>query len=87
MPPPTILVTKELSKVQLMLITYTREMTRALDDIGTRHTERLFNQEKMFMERLLETHMRTEQRLDGARKQHASSAGSLMLSWRIRWMI
>ena len=79
MPPPTILVTEELSKVQLKLIADMRDLTRAIDKIGTRHTERLFDQEKMFIERLLWRHRcgRSWMMRGG---NMLSSARSLMLS-------
>ena len=54
-PPPNTLVTgEELSKVQSTVTAHASEITWAIDRIGTRHPERLFDQEKMFMERLLE---------------------------------
>ena len=53
-----------------MLAAYTREMTKALDEIGVGHVERLFNQEKIYLKRILDMQMRAEQRLGDARNQH-----------------
>ena len=71
--PPTTLVTEELSKVQSTLTAHTREMTRVLDDIGAGHAERLSNQEKMYLEKMLEIQMQAEQRLDDAPTRRAVS--------------
>ena len=68
--PPTTLVTEELSEVQSTLTANTREMTKASDDIGTGHEERIPNQGKMYLERILGMQMRVEQRLDGVRNKH-----------------
>ena len=83
-PPPPLslstLVTEELSKMQSTLTAHTKEMTRAIDKIGMRHTERLFNQEKIFMEKRSRCWMMPGDNM-------LSNVRSLMLSYNIHWMV